>query len=324
MTRLDKLEKFLKIAKEYKAPSRMLRRGSRDSSEDTAVSDLQNRLIELGYDLPRSGADGIFGIETYNAVIDFQRANGLKEDGIAGPNFFDKLYSASAASKPIINVDRVSKIREIANQAGGEASYDDIMFGGSNLSELGRQIGIDPYWLKAVLSQESNANSSAIRFEPHLFNRFMNKKNRPERMPHTPRDPEQCRRSGKGCPTATPSESDKAAFETAYKIDKEAAIRSTSWGLGQVMGEHLLKIQPDPDKAVETFYRDSAGISASLLVKWFKQNPQALQHAKNKDFKAFSLIYNGPAAPSSYWAKLERGYNNALAEHVRSSDRALV
>lgn len=133
MTRLDKLEKFLKIAKEYKAPSRMLRRGSRDSSEDTAVSDLQNRLIELGYDLPRFGADGIFGRETYNAVIDFQRASGLTEDGIAGPNTFGKLYSASAASKPIINVDRVSKIREISNQAGRNCFSDK----GSKLSAKG-------------------------------------------------------------------------------------------------------------------------------------------------------------------------------------------
>lgn len=39
----------------------------------------------LGYSCGSSGADGIFGQGTYNAVCKFQKANGLSVDGIIGP-----------------------------------------------------------------------------------------------------------------------------------------------------------------------------------------------------------------------------------------------
>ena len=57
----------------------------------TAVKKLQNRLIELGF-MPKGSADGQYGYQTYNAVKDFQRANGLSVDGIAGPMTQTYLY----------------------------------------------------------------------------------------------------------------------------------------------------------------------------------------------------------------------------------------
>lgn len=37
--------------------------------------------------------DSVFGINTENAVRDYQSKNGLTVDGIAGPNTFSKLFS---------------------------------------------------------------------------------------------------------------------------------------------------------------------------------------------------------------------------------------
>jgi peptidoglycan hydrolase-like protein with peptidoglycan-binding domain len=52
------------------------------------VAQIQNLLRDLRFTLVRSfsrgKADGIFGLETENAVKAFQRANGLKADGIVG------------------------------------------------------------------------------------------------------------------------------------------------------------------------------------------------------------------------------------------------
>lgn len=48
------------------------------------VAQLQRNLIELGYDLGKSGDDGIFGNLTRNAVKLFQQEHGLYDDGIAG------------------------------------------------------------------------------------------------------------------------------------------------------------------------------------------------------------------------------------------------
>ena len=54
-------------------------------SSGTDVKNMQKKLIALGYSCGSSGADGIFGQGTYNAVCKFQKANGLSVDGIIGP-----------------------------------------------------------------------------------------------------------------------------------------------------------------------------------------------------------------------------------------------
>lgn len=67
----------------------------RYNDRGSAVRKLQNRLIELGY-LPQGSADGAYGYQTYNAVRDFQRANGLDVDGTAGPATLTNLYENPA------------------------------------------------------------------------------------------------------------------------------------------------------------------------------------------------------------------------------------
>ncbi|WP_195989610.1 peptidoglycan-binding protein [Clostridium sp. D53t1_180928_C8] len=54
---------------------------------------LQEKLINLGYNLGQYGADGVFGAATYNAVVKFQKANGLTPDGIVGQNTWRKLLN---------------------------------------------------------------------------------------------------------------------------------------------------------------------------------------------------------------------------------------
>lgn len=52
---------------------------------------IQQRLIAWGYPCGRSGADGVFGTGTRNAVIAFQKKHGLAADGIVGRNTWKKL-----------------------------------------------------------------------------------------------------------------------------------------------------------------------------------------------------------------------------------------
>lgn len=59
--------------------------------EGADVEELQEKLIALGYKLPKYGADGDFGTETENAVKEFQQANGLTVDGIVGKATFAAL-----------------------------------------------------------------------------------------------------------------------------------------------------------------------------------------------------------------------------------------
>ena len=64
----------------------------------TAVKAMQQRLIDLGY-LTSGSADGIFGVKTYQALRDFQLANALYVDGVAGKNTIASLNSSSATGK---------------------------------------------------------------------------------------------------------------------------------------------------------------------------------------------------------------------------------
>lgn len=61
-------------------------------SRGAAVTELQKNLTKLGYDT--KGTDGIFGNDTKNAVIAFQRDHSLTQDGIVGSNTKNAITNA--------------------------------------------------------------------------------------------------------------------------------------------------------------------------------------------------------------------------------------
>ena len=74
-----------------------LKRGLDATLFEEDVTKLQNRLIELGY--MTDTATGRYGDTTIKAVTDFQTANALAADGIAGPDTLQLLYSDQALPK---------------------------------------------------------------------------------------------------------------------------------------------------------------------------------------------------------------------------------
>ncbi|WP_408006216.1 spore cortex-lytic enzyme [Pseudalkalibacillus sp. A8] len=74
------------------------------------VWDVQHRLQQLGF--YKSNVDGVFGSSTKDAVMKFQKANGIKADGVAGHETFVKLYSQTFA---------VDEIQMMAQMVHGEA-----------------------------------------------------------------------------------------------------------------------------------------------------------------------------------------------------------
>lgn len=64
--------------------------------EDVAV--VQQQLIDLGYLIGK--ADGVYGTDTYKAVIQFQLAHDLEPDGIVGEQTLTWLFSGEAIARP--------------------------------------------------------------------------------------------------------------------------------------------------------------------------------------------------------------------------------
>ena len=77
--------------------SATLRRGSQGAE----VTNLQNILLQLGYSVGPSGADGDFGGNTEAAVIKFQQDKGLTANGMVDPNTWNALCSALSNSSPV-------------------------------------------------------------------------------------------------------------------------------------------------------------------------------------------------------------------------------
>ena len=66
-------------------------------SSGSEVKKLQQALVDAGYDVGSSGVDGIYGSNTAAAVKQYQQANGLTVDGIAGNQTLNKLYDYGTA-----------------------------------------------------------------------------------------------------------------------------------------------------------------------------------------------------------------------------------
>ena len=74
------------------------------------VKEIQEMLIQLGYvltDKPTDtykGADGIYGTKTWRAIIDFQKKNDLKQDGIVGKITMEALEKATSKAGYTVKV----------------------------------------------------------------------------------------------------------------------------------------------------------------------------------------------------------------------------
>lgn len=90
----------------YVACSGPLKRGCKGDN----VKDLQQKLLDCGYQLPRKGVDGLFGPETKSAVMSFQKDNSLTVDGVAGPQTMQALDNCGSSTKPLKPVEGATSL----------------------------------------------------------------------------------------------------------------------------------------------------------------------------------------------------------------------
>ena len=113
------------VKEEPVATVKTLKKGSKGE----AVKKLQQRLLDLGYKLPKYGADGDYGNETVAAVKAFQKDWGLKQDGIAGPET-QKLLETAVPKVP----EKRYKVT-IKNLTEEQARLLTGQYPGSNMEE---------------------------------------------------------------------------------------------------------------------------------------------------------------------------------------------
>ena len=241
-------------------------------SRGERVRSFQQFLIDRGY--LDDVADGVAGPLTEDAIRALQRDYFV--DGIAGDQ-------------------TLSKARDRGWVEPTAGAFDD------ELVQTARDAGIPPRVLFAVRKTESSGKYDAVRFEPHLFLR-----KRPDLVGTVPFTP------GPKNFSVTRSETDIDALMFAFSLDKDAAVRSSSFGAYQVLGGFLIAAYGSPQEAWEKFRSEPRRASELTLVAWFKSNSAATKAANELDFTELAKRYNGRGNYRAYAAKIKKHYDEAM------------
>jgi len=191
------------------------------------------------------------------------------------------------------------------------------------LVELARHHDIDAAGLLAVCDVESGGRIFAkidgkleplIRFEGHYFYRLLGTAKRNQAIVQGLAH----RRAGKVRNPRTQNGRWKL-LRRASAIDRDCALQSTSWGVGQVMGIHWKWLgYGSPDALVSTARTGLRG-QAELMLRFITQSglSNALQSG---DWRAFARGYNGPAYASNRYdvklAKAHGDYSKMLGREI--------
>lgn len=101
----------------------------------------------------------------------------------------------------------------------------------------------------------------------------------------------------------------------AYTLDKDAALKSVSWGRFQLMGENY---EGCGYRNVEAYVAELSHSEKGQLAgfeKFIRMKPALLRAMQQKDWREIAHYYNGTANIDDYAPKLQRAYERLQAPH---------
>jgi hypothetical protein len=125
--------------------------------------------------------------------------------------------------------------------------------------------------------------------------------------------------------SCTGSETNRAAFERAFRLAPAEAVKATSWGSYQVLGSHLLGLYGNsPSAAVRAFDAEPMVVGERLLASWMRGNPRAQVAARAMDWAELAHRYNGCSDCTAYVTRLREAHSRwgPEWESVRSAVEA--
>lgn len=244
---------------------------------------LQQLLHKKGYNIYD---DGDFGELTQKHVMQFQKDCKLVVDGIVGKNTWDALIDTNSPYFVITDAD---------------------------YKECARILNVDPATIKAVREVETgnkngflSIDKPIILFEGHIFWDQLKKYGlKPEDYETGNRDilyktwTKKYYRGGQG---------EYERLNRAIQIHQGAALKSTSWGLFQIMGfNHNACGCRDIYEFVEEMKKNER-TQLKLFTRFIKSNGLD-KYLRNQDWASFAKYYNGPAyTENKYDVKLKQAY----------------
>lgn len=184
----------------------------------------------------------------------------------------------------------------------GEAKrLDDV-----DLPKLGAHLGVGEDEIHAVLDVEARSRGfdrqgrPAMLFEPHIFYREL-----PENKKAQAVKQGLARRRWK---RDYPKDS-YPRLKKAMNIDKEAALRSASWGLGQIMGFNCKLAGYDTAEEMVADFLDDEENHLAAMVQ-FILSAGLDDELRNHDWHGFARGYNGSGYKKNhYHTKLKNAFD---------------
>lgn len=176
---------------------------------------------------------------------------------------------------------------------------------------------LDPILVAAIIEVESGGKgfnpdgSLKIRFEAHIFKSEL--KNDPLfdqhfRLPASDRYNAEYFHDGLWKKIHASQGDEYRAFVIAQRLNDNATHRSTSFGVGQIMGFNALRVGYSSAKAMaESFWKGEPSQYAALF-NYFLTDAALLTAMRNKDWRRVVQLYNGVGLEGIYLPRLRAAY----------------
>ncbi|ENX53215.1 MULTISPECIES: N-acetylmuramidase domain-containing protein [Acinetobacter] len=259
-------------------------------SKGDAVATLQKQLVNLGYKGKNGkplSIDGNFGGSTEHAVIQFQKAQGLVDDGKVG----DKTRAALAG-------DDTSKFLKA-----------------EDYKKAALRLKVPELYIRVLGAVEShgvgflNNGKAKILYERHRMYFYLcqakSKTFANDQMKKVPSLVNFIAGGYKG------KEAEYTRLSLAMNIHKDSALMSTSWGQFQIMGENWKDLGY---KSVQEFV-DQQQISEShqmeAFLRFIEWKPGLLEALRKADWPTVFTLYNGSNYKKlGYQAKFQKEWDH--------------
>lgn len=179
------------------------------------------------------------------------------------------------------------------------------------INQIAESMGVEPAAFRSVITVEAagsgfdKAGRPKALFERHHFYKHL--KDAPGLQANAEAEGLAYAKWGTR-PYPKGSDAVYAEIERACAIDEEAALLSTSWGLGQIMGSNFKMVGCESVEAmVEEACESEAGQLRQMAA--FIKSAGLLDELKAKNWAGFAKGYNGPSyAKNAYDVKLAQAY----------------
>ncbi|MBL7764825.1 MAG: N-acetylmuramidase family protein [Chitinophagaceae bacterium] len=251
---------------------------------------MQEMLKRLGYNI---GTDGSFGPATEKIVLQFQKDNNLKQDGMVGSKSW------------VILTELFNK------KKGNVAVISSTFMGESDFNAFAQKYNLEPAMIKAVHEVESNGRGFTngkikILFEGHIF--WKQLKERGIDPAGLTRGNENILYKNYFSPNKYYKEDQHSRLDKAKAIHEEAALCSASYGLFQIMGNNYKDLGYPTAKAMVDYMSQSEANQLDVFGKFIVKN-NLINALRSKKWAQFAKGYNGPSYKSNrYDTKMEAAY----------------